>query len=70
MSRSQIITTVDYRYGDRFITLSTCSNEFSNSRFVVVARKVRDGEDVGVNVLDAKVNENAKEPDWDKIYGR
>jgi len=70
MLRSQIITTVDCRYGDRFITLSTCSNEFEPSRFVVVARKVREDEDATVDVAGAYVNENAKEPDWDVIYGR
>ena len=70
MLRSQIITTVDYHYGDRFLTLSTCSNEFMNSRFVIVARKVRDGEDTAVDVLGAYKNTSAKEPDWDKIYGR
>ena len=69
MLRSQIITPVDVKYGDEFLTLSTCSNEFSDSRFVVFARKVRDGEDPEVDVSQAYLNPAAKEPDWDVIYG-
>ena len=68
MLRSQIITPVDVKYGDEFLTLSTCSNEFSNSRFVVFARKVREGEDPQVDVAQAYLNPNAKEPDWSVIY--
>lgn len=68
MLRTQIITPVDVQYGDEFLTLSTCSNEFEPSRFVVFARKVRDGEDETVDVSQAYLNPNAKEPDWDVIY--
>ena len=68
MLRSQIITPVDVEYGDEFLTLSTCSNEFSNSRFAVFARKVRDGEEETVDVSQAYINPNAKEPDWNVIY--
>lgn len=70
MLRSQIITPVDVQYGDKFITLSTCSNEFDPSRFVVVARKVRDGESPTVDTSLAYTNPNQKEPDWDTIYGK
>lgn len=68
--RNQIITPVDVKYGDKIITLSTCSSEFEPSRFVVFARKVRKGEDTSVDVASAVLNPNAKEPDWDVIYGR
>lgn len=68
MMRSQIITPVDVRYGDEFLTLSTCSNEFSDSRFAVFARKVREGEDSFVDVSRAYLNPDAVEPDWDVIY--
>lgn len=68
MLRTQIITDVDVQYGDEFLTLSTCSNEFEPSRFVVFARKVRKDEDSAVNVSRAYLNSNAKEPDWDVIY--
>lgn len=43
--RSLITTGVDVQPGDRLITLSTCSYEFTEARFVVVARKIREGED-------------------------
>ncbi len=68
MQRSQIITGVDVSYGDEFLTLSTCSNEFEPSRFVVFARKVRDGETPETDVSPAYLNDSAKEPDWDVIY--
>lgn len=70
MERTQIITGVDVRYGDQFLTLSTCSNEFEPSRFVVIARRTRKDEDPSVDVSAAYVNENAKEPEWNVIYGR
>lgn len=45
MYRSYYLSDVECEFGDEFITLSTCAYDFSDSRFVVVARKVRDGED-------------------------
>lgn len=68
MARTQIITPVDVEYGDSFLTLSTCSNEFTPSRFVIFARRVRDGESSEVDVSRAYLNPNAQEPDWDVIY--
>ncbi len=70
MLRTQIITPVDVEYGDKFLTLSTCSNEFSGSRFAVFARRVREGEDETVDVSQAYLNPDAKEPDWNVIYNR
>ncbi len=70
MERTQVITPVDLQYGDEFLTLSTCSNEFEPSRFVVIARKVRDGESAEVDVESAYINTNAKEPDWNVIYNK
>lgn len=66
--RSQIITGVDVQKGDKFLTLSTCSNEFEPSRFVVIGRRVRDGESPEVDTSLAKLNPDAKEPDWNYIY--
>ena len=68
MERTEINTGVDVEYGDKFVTLSTCSTEFSNSRFVVIGRKVRPGEDPSVDVSKAELNEDVKEPDWNYIY--
>ncbi|MCI9409579.1 MAG: class B sortase [Oscillospiraceae bacterium] len=70
MLRTQIITPVDVEYGDKFLTLSTCSNEFEPSRFVVFARRVREDEDPSVDVSQAYLNAGAKEPEWNVIYGR
>lgn len=56
--RSLIITPVDVDASDRLVTLSTCSYEFKDFRTVVVARKVRDGEDESVDVDQAIVNPN------------
>jgi sortase B len=68
-ARNEIITPVDVRYGDEFLTLSTCSNEFEPSRFVIFARKVRTNEDSVVDTAAAVLNPDAKEPEWDVIYG-
>ncbi|MDO4322186.1 MAG: class B sortase [Lachnospiraceae bacterium] len=39
-------TGIDCRFGDEFLTLSTCAYQRENGRFVVIARKLRDEEDV------------------------
>ncbi|MBQ2798198.1 MAG: class B sortase [Ruminiclostridium sp.] len=46
LDRSDFFTGVDIKYGDEFLTLSTCEFEsmLYDMRIVVVARKVRDGE--------------------------
>ena len=40
-------TGVDVKYGDKLITLSTCYSDVDNSRFLVVGRRLRDGEVAG-----------------------
>lgn len=47
-NKSLIITGVDVQYGDKLLTLSTCNTGSSTNhdRFVVLARMVRDGEDI------------------------
>lgn len=70
MERSAINTGVDVEEGDKFLTLSTCSNEFEPSRFVVIGRRVRDGESTEVDTSKASINENAKEPDLNFIYNQ
>jgi sortase B len=46
--KSKIITGVDVQYGDKIIALSTCNSGSSSNhdRFVVLARMVRDGEEI------------------------
>ena len=69
--RNQIIPPVDVVFGDKLLVLSTCSNEYSDSRFVVMARKVREGEDVSaIDFSTARLNPNAKQIDWDAILSR
>ena len=70
MERTAINTGVDVQEGDKFMTLSTCSNEFEPSRFVVIGRRVRDGESPEVDTSKASINENAKEPDINFIYNQ
>jgi SrtB family sortase len=64
LAHSAVDTGVDIEKGDKFVTLSTCSNEFEPSRFVVIGRRVRDGESVDVDTSKAVINEDAIEPDW------
>lgn len=68
MARTKIITDVDVQYGDRFVTLSTCSKEFKDARFIVIGRKVREGESSFVDVEKAVTNEDALDPDWNLIF--
>ena len=44
---AMIDTGVDVKYGDQLLTLSTCYANEDNSRFIVVARRLRDGETAG-----------------------
>lgn len=69
--RSILNTGVDLRAGDKLLTLSTCSYEFKGARFVVVARKLRDGEspDQARDTSSASKNENVLYPDiWYSLY--
>ncbi len=61
-TRSIIDTTVDIKADDEVITLVTCINDFDNARFVVMARKVRAGEDETVSVNNAVLNSNPRYP--------
>ncbi len=45
-AKQMIDTGVDVQYGDKILTLSTCYADYDNSRFIVVARRLRDGETV------------------------
>ncbi len=68
--RSFIDTGVDVQSDDTLLTLSTCTYEFTEARFVVVARKVREGEDATVDVTQAKAVDNPLMPGiWYKLFG-
>ncbi len=60
--RSIYDTGVDVLPDDKILTLSTCSYEFENARFVVVARLVRFGESPEVDVSKATVNPSPRYP--------
>lgn len=61
--RSKILNDVDVKYGDKLLTLSTCSSEFSDARLVVVARLVREGEDPYEGTQNNSRNPNPLMPD-------
>ena len=63
--RSMIDTPVTVNEDDQLLTLSTCSYEYSEFRTVVVARKVRAGEDTSVDVDKASLN---ADPLWPDVY--
>ncbi len=68
--RSIIDCPVDINENDTLVTLSTCGYDFEEFRFVVVARKVRDGESAGVDVSKADYSANPLYPDvWYSTYG-
>ncbi len=71
--RSIINTSVDIIEGDDILTLSTCTYELGTSkdmRFIVMARKVRDGESETVNVTNAKQNAKPLYPQaWYDRFG-
>jgi sortase B len=58
MDRSVLFTDVDLTYGDYLLTMSTCYYPFSgvDTRVVVFARRVREGESADVDVSKAVYN--------------
>ncbi|MGN0584966.1 MAG: class B sortase [Ruminococcus sp.] len=60
--RTLRLTDVDVKYGDRLLTLSTCSSVVNNGRLVVCARALREGEDPYDGVYGSKPNPNIKWP--------
>lgn len=72
MLRSMFTTGVDVKYGDKLLMLSTCGSDtrdLTNSRLVLVARKVRDGESTDVDVGAASMNPKVQMPKaWYAIH--
>ena len=68
--RSLIQTTVDAKAGDKLLTLSTCTYEFDQARFVVVARQLRFGETADVDTAGARQNPQPLYPAvWYSLFG-
>ncbi len=44
--RSYISPDIDVKYGDQLITLQTCFMDEDNSRFIIIGRRLREGETV------------------------
>lgn len=64
--RSTIITGVDCSKDDDYLTLSTCSTEWDESRHIIVARKLRPGETAdSIDTTRFMKNPN---PKWPAIY--
>lgn len=62
MHRSYYLSDIECHYGDEFLTLSTCAYDFDDSRYVVVARKVREGEDISGYADTYVKNKNRHKP--------
>ncbi len=65
-SRSQFNYDVDISLDDKILTLSTSTGRLgstSDQRFVVMARLVRDGEDIS-KIAPPTINKNPKRPSW------
>ncbi|MBR1823057.1 MAG: class B sortase [Ruminococcus sp.] len=59
------LNEVDVKYGDPLLTLSTCNNVLGeNGRFIVMARRVREGEDYMEGTQKNRANPNVKWPDF------
>ena len=68
--RSILDTGVDVSYGDTLLTLSTCSTDFKDARFVIAARKLRGDEDPDALISGAAENPSPLYPDaWYSLYG-
>lgn len=70
--RSLYVTPVDVQADDEILTLSTCTYEIKNTelRCVLVARKVRSGENATVNTSEATANTKIIYPAvWYAKYG-
>lgn len=60
--RSLIRTGVDVNIDDNIITLVTCTYDFDDARFVVMARETREGEEADVNTSEASANPSPRYP--------
>ena len=64
--RSTIITGVECTAEDKYLTLSTCSTEWDDSRHILVARKLRENE--STDTFDTTKFSKNPNPKWPAIY--
>lgn len=69
MYRNYYLTDIDCNINDEYLTLSTCAFEISDSRFVVVSRKLRPGEDPSVYTYESNPDRHMPEK-WYKANGK
>ena len=57
---------IDVKYGDELLTLSTCNTllDDERGRLILMARKVRDGEDPYEGTQNSEANPNVKWPNF------
>lgn len=73
MKRSYFTTSVDVKYGDKLISLSTCDYDVNDHdyRIVLVAREVREDETTTVDTSAAAANSSMIMPaGWVSKYGK
>ena len=64
--RSHLHTGIDFNEEDAYLTLSTCAYDWDESRLVIVARRLRDGETTeNMDLTGLEKNDNIK---WPAIY--
>lgn len=69
--RSKFDIDVDINENDQLLTLSTCTYELNDYRLIIVARRVREGEDPSVDVNAVKRNPNTLYPlSWYDNYNK
>ena len=68
MYRNYYKTDIDCDINDEYLTLSTCAYDIGDSRFVVVARKLRDGEDPDSFTYEYNRKRHMPEK-WYQAYG-
>lgn len=61
--RSMISPDIDVKYGDKLLTLSTCYMDEDNSRFIVIARRLRGDESVEDFTKKSSDSENSDNAD-------
>ena len=68
--RSMFNCPVNVNEDDTLLFLSTCTSEMNDMRFVIVARKVREGEEADVDVSQACERDDVLYPDaWYGVFG-